>query len=299
MSNIPIFLSSDNNYAPFVATTIASICDNTKSFCEFYILDGGISEENKKKIRALQKEFKNFTLEFILADVDKYFKDYPSRLHYTQAMYTRFLIPQLKPDLEKVLYSDVDVIVLADIKEMFDENIEDYPLGAVSEEFLGEKIKQTYINTHSLSKNHQPFASGNLIINCDKWRKERITENLLSIDVSGQEKIKYDDQTLMNIYFDDNYKQLNQRYCYTIQHYVCMPSDDVVICHFNGMVKPWQLNENTETKLMPYLKEFWHYAKMTPFYEELHSKTLDNNVQNNYLNKLKIFRIMAKKNFLS
>ena len=42
MSNIPIFLSSDDNYAPFVATTIASICDNTKSFCEFYVLDGGI-----------------------------------------------------------------------------------------------------------------------------------------------------------------------------------------------------------------------------------------------------------------
>ena len=44
MYRIPIFLSSDNNYAPFVATTIASICDNTKSFCDFYILDGGIEE---------------------------------------------------------------------------------------------------------------------------------------------------------------------------------------------------------------------------------------------------------------
>jgi len=50
MYRIPIFLSSDNNYAPFVATTIASICDNTKSFCDFYILDGGIEEENKEKI---------------------------------------------------------------------------------------------------------------------------------------------------------------------------------------------------------------------------------------------------------
>ena len=49
-NNIPIFLSSDNNYAPFVATTIASICDNTKSFCEFYILDGGITQEIKSTI---------------------------------------------------------------------------------------------------------------------------------------------------------------------------------------------------------------------------------------------------------
>ena len=45
MYRIPIFLSSDNNYAPFVATTIASVCDNTKSFCDFYILDR--SEERR------------------------------------------------------------------------------------------------------------------------------------------------------------------------------------------------------------------------------------------------------------
>ena len=56
MYRIPIFLSSDNNYAPFVATTIASICDNTKSFCDFYILDGGIEEENKEKIIQCMKK---------------------------------------------------------------------------------------------------------------------------------------------------------------------------------------------------------------------------------------------------
>ena len=67
MSNIHIFLSSDNNYAPFVATTIASICDNTKSFCDFYILDSGIEEEeeeeeNKEKICQLKTKFNNFSI---------------------------------------------------------------------------------------------------------------------------------------------------------------------------------------------------------------------------------------------
>ena len=69
--NIPIFLSSDNNYAPFVATTIASICDNTKSFVEVYVLDGGITEENQEKISALKDVFKNFSIEFIKIDLEK------------------------------------------------------------------------------------------------------------------------------------------------------------------------------------------------------------------------------------
>ena len=74
MNTIPIFLSSDNNYAPYVATTIASICDNTKSFCDFYILDGGISKENQEKIYVLKEKFNNFSIEFINIDVDKEFK---------------------------------------------------------------------------------------------------------------------------------------------------------------------------------------------------------------------------------
>ena len=60
--NIPIFLSSDNNYAPFVATTIASICDNTKSFCDFYVLDdfclGNLNEVRLNEIYKKRDEIK-------------------------------------------------------------------------------------------------------------------------------------------------------------------------------------------------------------------------------------------------
>ncbi len=67
------FLSSDNNYTPFVATTMASILDNTKSFIEFYVLDGGISEENQEKIRSLKNQFSNFSIEFLKINIDKVF----------------------------------------------------------------------------------------------------------------------------------------------------------------------------------------------------------------------------------
>lgn len=294
MTNIPIFLSADNNYAPFVATTIASICDNTKSFCDFYILDGGISEENKEKICELKNQFDNFSIEFIYIDVENQFRNYPKLLHFTKTMFVRFLIPQLKPNLKKVLYSDVDVIILKDIKAMINEDLDNYVIGAVPELFLGKSIKEVYQNTLSISEKHQPFASGNLIVDCEKWRENNITNKLLAIEFK-QDKIQYTDQTLLNIYFDNDYKQLNQRYCYTIQHDVCLPSDDIVVCHYNGMVKPWHIDEKTDTKLIPHLKEFWHYANMTPFYDEIRT-IADNTNQRETLNNLKLFRIMAKRN---
>ena len=73
--SIPVFLASDDNYAPFVASTIASICSHTKSFCDFYILDGGISEKNKEKICKLKEQFDNFFIEFLFVDLEKEFKN--------------------------------------------------------------------------------------------------------------------------------------------------------------------------------------------------------------------------------
>lgn len=296
-SNIPIFLSSDNNYAPFVATTIASICDNTKSFCDFYVLDGGITKENQEKICELKKQFNNFDVEFLNIDVEKYFKNYTDCLHYTKTMYARFLIPDIKPEIDKAIYSDVDVIVLGDITQLYQEDLESYPLGAVPESFLGNNARRIYIETLALNKEHVPFASGNLVINCIKWRDENIAQNLMNIDLLQNSDIKCCDQTLLNIYFNNNYKKLSQRYCYTIQHDVCLKNNDVVICHFNGPVKPWHISEKTNTDLMPYLKEFWYYAKMTPFYKKLVASIQNNTTQNKSLTNLRVFRMMAKRDF--
>ena len=65
MLKIPVFLASDNRYAPFVATTMASILMHTNDFIEFYIMDCGISTTNKKKKSAKQANIlKIFLLNF-------------------------------------------------------------------------------------------------------------------------------------------------------------------------------------------------------------------------------------------
>ena len=121
MTNIPIFLAADDNYAPFVATTIASVCDKTDSFVDFYILDGGISLENKEIILNVKKYFKNFSIEFIKINAEEQFKNFQTITHLTLAAYNRLLIPILKPNLKKVIYLDVDVIVMDDISELYKE----------------------------------------------------------------------------------------------------------------------------------------------------------------------------------
>src|SRR5574344_895359 len=188
--NIPIFLSSDNNYAPFVTTTIASICDNTSSFCDFYILDGGISKENQNRILSLKEQYANFSIEFIKIDANNDFKnlEYKNNCsHVSISTYNRFLIPKIKPNLKKVLYLDVDIIALGDISKLFDINLEEFDLGAIPEPY----------STLPLNKQHTYFNAGVLLINNENWIKNNVVEKLFETEELYRQNLRWADQDVL------------------------------------------------------------------------------------------------------
>lgn len=265
---IPIFLASDNNYAPFISTTIASICDNTKNDCIFYILDNGITKENRDKIKDLNNIFDNFSIEFIAVDSNFEFRNLCDTKMYSKSMYNRFLIPYLKPDIDKAIYSDVDVIVYGDIQEMYLENLEGYALGAVWEDFFEKSLNIQRKKNLDLASNHRYFSSGNLLFDCKKWREENILAKLLDLGEKYKNVLKWPDQDILNKYFACNYKQLDRKYCFTDLCYE-YSNPKFLIRHYTGLLKPWKISPNLKSSLFPDTQRFWYYAKVTPFYREL------------------------------
>ena len=289
--NIPIFLSSDNNYAPFVATTMASILSNTNSFIEFYILDGGITTENVEKIQSLKSNFSNFSIEFIKIDYEKYLKNFKEIGHWNKSVYARFLIPDLKTQINKAIYLDVDIIVTGDITNLYNEALEDYALGAVWEQWAEDGINKQHKIRMRLSDKHKYFNTGVLLINSNKWREEYIQKHLSDISNKFNDRIKMVDQDILNKYFDNNYKVLPKKYNYLTPYFYMENNNDYIIRHLVGYVRPWHLNENTKTDLMPGIDVFWKYAKLTPFYDELDAKTHDKTQQLKYLRHLPLVKI--------
>ena len=286
MSGIPIFLSSDDNYAPFVATTVASICDNTKSFCDFYVLDSGISEENKEKICSLNNQYKNFSIEFINIDTDRDLKqiDYKNACsHVSISTYNRFLIPILKPALEKIIYLDVDIIVSGDIKTLYECNLEKYTLGAVPENEYNQKYKITL----DLNSEHQYFNAGVLLINNKKFESSTLFET----EKKYRDKLKWADQDVLNIAYENNYKILDKKFNFMTDEKEC---EDIIIRHFNTDVKPWHFDECLNTSYVSNLQCFWHYAKKTAFYNEI--KKLVKYKTMAEFNKKRLLIIMGKRN---
>ncbi len=266
MEKIPVFLSSDDNFAPYTAVTMASILMHTKEFIEFYILDCGISSKNKRKIEKEKDFFKNFSVEFINVDTNKYFKNLPQTENLSKAMYARFLIPELKQNIDRAIYSDVDAVFTGDIKELWEENLDNKPLGAVpSQRGRFNNNYYDYKKKLNLSESHKVFMSGLLVLDCKKLREENFSEKLLKTAILREEF----DQEIFNIVFENNYKELNVKYCvmYKIfdKYYTKEKIEDIVknqiIVHFpgGGECKPWN---NPNLKSAEY---FYNALKYTHF----------------------------------
>ncbi|GHV86057.1 general stress protein A [Spirochaetia bacterium] len=302
-TSIPVFLSSDDNYAPFVAVTIASICYNTKSFIDFYILDGSISESNKNQIEMLKERFKNLNIEFLTIDSEKVWADCYKGYSCSLAKYNVWLIPYLKPNLDKVIYLDADVIALGDILELYQEDLGGYVLGAVYDiGYINKMHLALYKNKVDLIDSHKCFNAGVLLIDCKRWLDNKTTRKLLKIESKYRECKQNEDQSILNKCFENNYKALDLKYnCFAYyknyddyimeyfginKGFICNASQECVIRHFTGgyTSRPWQYNysiDPTSISLypLPNFADFWVYAKMTAFYDQLHEKYNKNQTQ--------------------
>jgi lipopolysaccharide biosynthesis glycosyltransferase len=185
-------------------------------------------------------------------------------------MYSRFLIPLLKSEIDKAIYLDSDLIVLKDIKKLYSIDLENKPIGAVPH-FLKYK-KNPYFN------------SGVLLIDCKKWRQERYIDKLLELG-KNYKNGAFPDQDILNDCFKNNYKILDNQFnllnvdvhwrCSIVRHpfLVLKLKNKCIVRHYCGKHKPWNVIKINSWKF----KEWWRYCKMTPCYGVVKQKYKENN----------------------
>lgn len=279
---IHIFLISDENYVKYATVTIKSVLSGTKEKINFYLLDGGISAESNKVISEMVNITGN-SVEFIPMDLSL-FKNFPDIAHFSLNMYFRYLIPELKPNLNKALYIDTDMIVGGDINKIYNTPLDGYGLAAVPyiTEELQIKSFQKYKNNLNLPNNHLYFNSGLLLMDCKYWREHNVSNTLMTMTAKLFDKLKMPDQDILNIVFANNYKVLPRQYNLVVDETVKFlnindytnSKDDCFVLHFTGGkgIRPWMRFN------IPCQKFFWNIAKQTPFYNELQSELLINQI---------------------
>ncbi|MBQ8251042.1 MAG: glycosyltransferase family 8 protein [Alphaproteobacteria bacterium] len=291
---IPVFLASDENYAKYMAVTIQSIISNTKEKINFYILDGGIAEITKNKIKTILDNTVH-QIEFLKIDISL-FEKFPIVAHFSINTYFRYLIPHLKPEIKKALYIDTDMIIHGDISELYHSDLKGKGLGGVV--YIEEDFASftNYKEELGLSQKHRYFNAGLLLIDCDYWRNNKTIDSLFKKTIALYDKLKMCDQDVLNLVFECSYTELSPKYNIVVdvtsdfidlKKYISSFKGCIVLHYTGGRgMRPWVKKDCLENHY------FWKYAIETPFHNDLQLELIQNQL-NTLIQKKKIFKTIS------
>lgn len=287
--NIAVVLSANNYYVPYVATVLSSILTNSSAKYNYDILlmNKDINPHEQKKLKSIIEDKSNFSLRFInVSRFEESFKSLFLRGHFTIETWFRLLLPEILPDYDKVLYLDSDLVVNADIAELYNTNIDKYLLAACHDADTAglyngfEPKKKNYMdNILKIAKPYDYFQAGVILFNLAEFRKQLKTDETLKFAASyewelldqdvlnylAQDKVKFVDMA-WNVMYDWNYirikKIVSRAPKYLQDEYMTAHANPKII-HYAGPDKPWN------NPLADYAEAFWKYAKDSGYYEAI------------------------------
>lgn len=293
--NIPIVLSANDKFTPYLSTFIESIIENSSDVLNYdlVVLHKDISNDNMNIIKEQISNKKNFSIRFFntgyMLKNTELFVD----KHLSVETYFRLLIQEILPNYSKVLYLDCDMVMNCDPADLYKENIDGYLLAAVKDvDYLGvensdDERKDYSRNMLKLNNPFEYFQAGVLILNLEEFRKKFTVEELLR--VARSYKWKHHDQDVLNYLCQGKVKFLNQKWNVIIdwkeknksrmdilklapkdvynEYMEARKSPNVI--HFAGHMKPW-IHAQCD-----FGNQFWKYAKNTPYYEVILSNMME------------------------
>ncbi len=206
MKAIPLVFITDNTYSLPTGVAIQSAIQskNEETHYDISVIIYRVSRENQERL--LSQARPDVTIRLIEAsDID--IERYQEKGYYVSpSSLLKFNIPDLLPDLKKVLYLDGDILVKQDLAEFFNTSLKKTYVAGVRDmageviACMQDKLSLTrYMNT------------GIMLMNLDLMRQENLTERLYQVKKDHPEYCCMD-QDVFNFVFRENITWLPPKY---------------------------------------------------------------------------------------
>jgi len=248
---VSVVFASDDGYSFFLGAALVSLFENkTGNYpVVVYVIDGGIAPVNKARFRELESKYR-FTIRYLVPD-DSLFEGLPTGI-WPVAAYYRMIVARLLPkDVRKIIYLDCDILILGDLKELYNINLGGKMLGAVRDPIEGERSCVRL----GISIGAGYFNSGVLLIDIVEWRKADVEPRLFVVLRKWREKLFFPDNDALNIAFRESWLCIPERFNAFPFSHVSNP----LIVHF-ASAKPWY-----RLSAVPYRDQYLYYLHKTPW----------------------------------
>ena len=157
---------------------------NSDTFINFYILISNITKEQSDVINKIGEEHNNCKIDFI--DMGNQFKEFRLAFNiWTTANYYRIKLPELLPEVRKIIYLDSDTLVYKDLTEFFN-----YPIKGKYLVGMPEYVGEEFFIRNNVSFNNF-INTGALLCNLEELRKDNISSKILEYIKENHKRIQF------------------------------------------------------------------------------------------------------------
>lgn len=249
-----ILITPDNNVIAPTCVMLHSIShSNPNSSINIHLMHYELTDNNIEIFKGECKKLK-FKLHLYKYDghnIEKLYKAMPQGDLTHSALLRCFLAEALPNKLNKILYLDIDLIVIAPLAELYSTNLDGKIAGVI-----GESKEHPYEECNKIGK--IPFNSGVMLIDLKKWRSHLVTQEVTDYMTKYPEKCRFHDQSALNVVIEGKVKYLPTKW--NVIHYMLDYQDhrEMAIIHFAATKKPW-----VDPTINPYGIFYCNYSKYT------------------------------------
>ena len=286
-----IATSCSNEHVPYLSVYLTSIKEKSKpqKFYDIIIFENSITDRHKKQLIDIFNT-SNFIIRFcnpasLLENVTPYI----SHSYFKTESYHRIIAPVILKKYQKLIFTDIDLIIQEDISQLFNIPLQENVLAATTEKMWQELYEDNHIIAEQniryytdiileMEKPYNYFNTGVCIIDIQKYNQLNAFENILKL--IEKNKFIYQEQCALNFFFKGNIYKLPEEWNFELADSITKSKKiyyenylkklpQAKILHFLDEKKPW-FYTNIE-----YSELWWQYARQTPFYEEILQRLID------------------------
>ncbi len=241
---IHICFNTNKGYFCQLGVTITSILETNKekNFVFHIFIDERAKDEEERIKKLADKYHQNFY--FHIMNMEQFEGFHVLRQNMAHVTYFRLYMPKvMKKFADKYLYIDADMLCLGKLESIEQIDFQGHPVAVVEDLPSTSASQCRNLNL----KNNKYFNSGMLWINVMEWERLQITEKSFVYSNNRIKGFVFHDQDILNLVIDGNAVFLPEQYNYLvimsrelggIDKTAC---GNILLCHFAGVVKPWQL----------------------------------------------------------
>jgi lipopolysaccharide biosynthesis glycosyltransferase len=260
-----VAILSDENYVMGLGAAIRSLLDNSscRSETEVAVFSVGLSEDSKSR---LVKSWDVADDQVMFCEVDEdLLAGLQGREYISPAPYGRLFLDELLPaHWDRVLFTEPDVIVRSDLRELYEIDLRGHPLAAVQEPYsptvssIRGSAAREEINAapdapirgwreEGLPADTPYFNAAMMVIDLECWRERQIGALALRYAVEHQGQTGQLEEECLNAVLGGDWLRLDPRWA--VSPYWRKPErrvgefrdvwTDARAWHFQGPAKPW------------------------------------------------------------